>query len=44
MNDELTLDGVKYISAKRAADLTQYSKDYVGQLCREGKILASRNL
>lgn len=42
MNEELTLDGVKYISAKRAADLTQYSKDYVGQLCREGKILASR--
>lgn len=42
MNEELTLDGVRYISAKRAADITQYSKDYVGQLCREGKILANR--
>jgi len=42
MNEELTLDGVKYISVKRAAEITKYSKDYVGQLCREGKILGSR--
>ena len=42
MNDELTLDGVKYVSAKRAAEITQYSRDYIGQLCREGKVLASR--
>jgi len=42
MHEELTLDGVKYISAKRAAEITQYSKDYIGQLCREGKILANR--
>jgi len=42
MNDELTLDGVKYISAKRAAEITQYSRDYIGQLCRGGKILGRR--
>ena len=42
MNDELILDDVKYISVKRAAEITQYSRDYIGQLCREGKILANR--
>ncbi len=38
--DELTLNGEKYISSKRAAKTTGYTKDYVGQLCREGKIIA----
>ncbi len=38
--DELTLNGEKYISSKRAAKITGYTKDYVGQLCREGKIIA----
>ncbi|KND50735.1 MAG: hypothetical protein ABA06_04595 [Parcubacteria bacterium C7867-001] len=38
--DELTLDGKIYISSKRAAKITGYAKDYVGQLCREGRIEA----
>lgn len=38
--DELTLNGEKYISSKQAAKITGYTKDYVGQLCREGKIVA----
>lgn len=38
--DELTLDGQIYISSKRAAKITGYAKDYVGQLCREGRITA----
>ncbi len=38
--DELTLNNEKYISSKRAAKITGYTKDYVGQLCREGKIIA----
>lgn len=36
--DELDFDGKKYISSKRAATLTGYAKDYVGQLCREGRV------
>jgi hypothetical protein len=38
--DELTLDGKNYLSSKRAAKVTGYAKDYVGQLCREGRISA----
>ena len=34
------MDGKKYISTKRAAELSKYSKDYVGQLARSGKIHA----
>lgn len=38
--DEVTLDGKIYISSKRAAQITGYAKDYVGQLCREGRVEA----
>ncbi len=38
--DELTLDGKKYLSSKGAAKITGYAKDYVGQLCREGRVTA----
>lgn len=38
--DELTLDQQKYLSSKRAAQITGYAKDYVGQLCREGRVKA----
>ncbi len=38
--DELTIDGKMYVSSKRAASLTGYAKDYVGQLCREGRVEA----
>lgn len=38
--DELTLDGKKYLSSKHAAKVTGYAKDYVGQLCREGRVAA----
>jgi len=40
--DELTLDGETYVSSKRAAKLTGYAKDYVGQLCREGSVEAKK--
>jgi hypothetical protein len=36
--DSLMLEGTQYISSKRAADLTDYTKDYVGQLCRAKKV------
>jgi hypothetical protein len=38
--NELTLDGKLYVSSKRAAEMTGYAKDYVGQLCREGRVEA----
>ena len=38
--DELTFDGQIYVSSKRAAQITGYAKDYVGQLCREGRVIA----
>jgi hypothetical protein len=38
--DELTIEDKKYISLKQAAQLTGYARDYVGQLCREGRVPA----
>lgn len=38
--DELLIEDKKYISSKRAAKLTGYAKDYIGQLCREGRVPA----
>ncbi len=35
------MKGKKYISASRAAELTGYASDYIGQLCRAKKIHAS---
>jgi hypothetical protein len=40
--DELIISGKKYISSKRASEITGYAKDYVGQLARSGKIPATR--
>ncbi|MEK7613540.1 MAG: hypothetical protein AAB439_01525 [Patescibacteria group bacterium] len=40
--DELDLQGKKYISSKRASELTGYAKDYVGQLARGNKVPATR--
>ncbi|MBI2046365.1 MAG: hypothetical protein HYT28_03030 [Parcubacteria group bacterium] len=37
-NDELILDGRKYISSRRAGEITSYTNDYIGQLCRAGKV------
>lgn len=36
------IDGVEYISSKRAAELCGYAQDYVGQLARAAKIDARR--
>lgn len=38
--DELTIADQKYLSSKKAAKMTGYAKDYVGQLCREGRVEA----
>jgi hypothetical protein len=39
--NELTIGDKLYISSKRAAEITGYAKDYVGQLCREGRVEAT---
>jgi hypothetical protein len=36
--NEITIGDKIYISSKRAAEITGYAKDYVGQLCREGHV------
>jgi len=44
--DELFFKGQRFISSKRASELTSYTKDYIGQLCRAEKIdarLVGRN-
>lgn len=38
MSESLIIEGKQYISARRAAEIAAYSKDYVGQLCRSGKL------
>lgn len=38
--EELVIEDKKYVSSKRAAKVTGYAKDYVGQLCREGRVPA----
>ncbi|MBX9765379.1 hypothetical protein K2X83_01935 [Patescibacteria group bacterium] len=40
--DELDVGGKKYISSKRASELTGYAKDYIGQLLRAGKVSGTR--
>lgn len=38
--NEILIDEKKYISSKRASEITGYAKDYIGQLCREGRVQA----
>jgi len=40
LDSVISLDGKDYISAPRAAEITGYHQDYVGQLARTGKILS----
>lgn len=41
-DEKILIDGKEYISSGRAARLVGYTKDYVGQLARDGKINAKR--
>lgn len=36
--EELFVEGKRYISSKRASNVSSYSKDYIGQLCRANKL------
>jgi len=38
--EEIIIEEKKYVSSKQAAKITGYAKDYIGQLCREGRVPA----
>ncbi len=38
MSETIIVDGKKFIISKQAAKLSGYTRDYIGQLCRMGKI------
>ncbi len=38
MGSSIILSGKKFISARRGAEIAGYSSDYVGQLCRAGRV------
>ena len=42
MAQEIEVGGVSYVSSKRAAHISGYAQDYIGQLCRSGLIQAQR--
>lgn len=42
MSQEIDLGGTIYISSRRAAEITGYAQDYIGQLARAGHIDARR--
>lgn len=42
MAQEINLGGTIYVSSKRAAEITGYTQDYIGQLARAGSITAQR--
>jgi hypothetical protein len=42
MSEELNIDGEIYIPSKKAAEISGYTQDYIGQLARGGAITARR--
>lgn len=42
MTSDINLGGTIYVTSKRAAEITGYTQDYVGQLARSGAIEAQR--
>jgi hypothetical protein len=42
MSNDIQIDGKSYISSKRAAELSGYAQDYIGQLARKSLIDARR--
>jgi hypothetical protein len=42
MADEMILDGKTYVSSKRASEMTKYTRDYIGQMCRSGIVDCQR--
>ncbi|MCI0557123.1 MAG: hypothetical protein MN733_01405, partial [Nitrososphaera sp.] len=42
MSDEIFFDGIRYISAGKASELPDFTRDYIGRLCREKKVRGKR--
>ena len=42
MSDEIPVDGLTYVSSRRASEISGYAQDYIGQLARSGQIDAKR--
>lgn len=42
MSEEMQIEGKSYISSKRAAEISRYAQDYIGQLARKSLIDARR--
>lgn len=42
MKDSMIIEGKEYISSRRASEMTKYSNDYVGQLCRMKKVSCTK--
>ena len=42
MDDRVVIDGKSYISSRRAAEVSTYTQDYVGQLVRSKKVSAQK--
>ncbi len=40
--EEVNIGGIRYVSSKRASEMSDYSQDYIGQLARSGAIDAKR--
>ncbi len=38
MKSEFFLDGKKYISSRRASEISKYTSEYIAKLCRRGKL------
>lgn len=41
-DDTFTYDGIEYIATSRAAEITGYAQDYIGQLARNGEVEARK--
>jgi len=42
MNDEMEFDGVSFTAARRAAEESGLSRDYIGRLCKKGSVVGRR--
>src|SRR3989344_3831283 len=42
MSDEIFFNGVRFVSAQEAAEISNLTRDYVARLCRDGRVRGRR--
>ena len=42
MSDEIFFNGVRFISAQEAGEISNFTRDYVARLCRDGRVRGRR--